>query len=148
MPTGLKEPQLTLAFALEIQGKKVQLFTSVGGLDATVEVVRERLQDAKGADVYVALPAQITYGDLTLSRKISDDLEIYNWHKEVLDGKIEKARTACSVVLFGQDGKETLRWNLTEAWPSKVSYSEMDATAGATVNEELTIVYEHLERVK
>ena len=64
----------------------------------------------------------------------------------VVQGKVDDARTNCSIVALNQANEEVARWNLTNAWPSKVTGPDMDAGGTDYMVEEVTIVHEGVER--
>ena len=65
----------------------------------------------------------------------------------VVQGKIDDARTNCSVIAYSQDNTPIARWEFTDAWPSKVVGPDMDTGSQDYMIEEVTIVHEGLERV-
>ena len=57
-------------------------------------------------------------------------------------------RRNVSIVVLAQDGvTEAVRFNLLNAWPSAWSGAPLDALSNEAAIEELTLVYETLERV-
>ena len=64
-----------------------------------------------------------------------------------MDGKVDDARTNCSIIAYNQANDEVARWNLENAWPSKIAGPEMDSSGTDLMVEEMTIVHEGLERV-
>ena len=65
----------------------------------------------------------------------------------MVDGKIEDARTNCSIIAYNQANEEIARWNFENAWPSKVTGPDMDASGQDYMVEEVTIVHEGMVRV-
>jgi len=73
-------------------------------------------------------------------------MDIWNWRQEVVDGKIEGARTNCSIIAYNTEGGEVARWNLTNAWPSKIDGPAPKSDASEIMMEEVTVVHEGIER--
>jgi hypothetical protein len=51
-----------------------------------------------------------------LTRGFTTSNELWNWHRAVADGRVE--RKAGSVIVSGDDGSVILRYNFFEAWPA------------------------------
>jgi phage tail-like protein len=75
-------------------------------------------------------------------------MEIYNWRKQVEDGKIKDARKTIAISLLDDEGKEVNRWELTAAWPTKYSSPSLNATANEIAIETLEIANEGIKRTK
>ena len=64
----------------------------------------------------------------------------------VIDGKVNQARKDGSLIMFDQEGKELVRYNFERAWPTKVTGPGAKAAGSEVAVEEMTIVFEHIER--
>jgi phage tail-like protein len=62
-------------------------------------------------------PRLVEYSNITLTRGITDDAELWEWAKQSLDGRVERKNG--SIVLLDDTGREKLRWNFVNGWPSK-----------------------------
>jgi phage tail-like protein len=69
------------------------------------------------------------------------DDPILKWRQEVVDGHMDTARRNVSIVVYGVDKKEVMRFNLRNAWPSKYSWSSVGAKSNEAL--EVTVVIEH-----
>ena len=85
------------------------------------------------------LSGQSKYSVIILKWGITDDHSLWDWHKDVTDGKIERKKG--SVVLMSS-GKEKTRWNFTNGWPAKWTGPSFNATANEVAVETLEIVHE------
>ena len=85
-----------------------------------------------------------TYSAITLKRGITDSDELWKWRKTVIDGKAERRNG--SIVLLDDTGAEKIRWNFTNAWPSKWTGPAFNATSNAVAVETLEITHEELKR--
>jgi phage tail-like protein len=74
-------------------------------------------------------------------------MDMWDWRKTVEDGKVEEARINASIVMVKPDGAELARWELINAWPSKITGPSANATTGEVGIEELTLVHEGYKRV-
>ena len=82
---------------------------------------------------------------VSVSKTYTIDLEATS--RADVEGKIDDARTNCSIVAYSQDNAEIARWNFENAWPSKVIGPDMDAGSTTYMVEDVTIVHEGVERV-
>jgi phage tail-like protein len=73
-------------------------------------------------------------------------MELYDWYKKVLDGKINDARRNMSVVLLDDEGQEFVRWDFTEAWPCRYSPPDLYAMDNGVALETFEIAYEIMVR--
>jgi len=143
-----EDPLVAFKFALEIEGKLGGYFMSVSGIGSETEVIEEKITNPDtGEMVLHKIPGRHTWTEVTLKRGVTSNLDIWEWRKMVVEGKITDARTNCSIVALAQDNSEVGRWNFENAWPTKISGPEMDAAGTDYMIEEVTLVHEGLERV-
>lgn len=143
MPTGGRfDPYRAHNFRLEIEGITRAGFREVSGLDAANDPIDYR----EGNDKDLALskvPGLVKYSNVTLKWGITTDPDIWKWRKTAIDGKV--ARKNMSIVLLGEDGSEAKRWNVFEAWCSKLSIPALNATGNDIAIETMEITHERLE---
>ena len=143
---GRTDPLVSYHFHVEIDGITQAQFKECSGLGSSSDVV-EYKESVKGATVYRKQPGALKWNDITLKRGISDVMELWNWRKQIEQGKIAEARKNGSIVLYDQADKEIARWNFKDGWPSKLSGPSVKADASEVAIEELTITHEGMERV-
>ena len=144
----VENPLVAFKFGLEIEGKLAGYFTSVSGIGSESQVIEHKITDAgTGETLIQKIPGRLTWTDITLKRGVTSSVDVWDWRQEVVDGKVEDARTNCSIIAYNQANEEIGRWNLESAWPSKVTGPEMDAGGTDYMVEEITIVHEGLARV-
>jgi phage tail-like protein len=142
-----EDPLVAFKFALEIEGKLTGYFTNVSGIGSETETIEQKVVNDAGETMIYKIPGRHSWTEITLKRGVTSNLDIWQWRKDVLEGKIDKARTNCSIAALAQDNSEVARWNFTNAWPTKVTGPEMDAGGADYMVEEVTIVHEGVERV-
>jgi phage tail-like protein len=91
------------------------------------------------------LPGLHRYANIVIKRGITHDLEWWNWHKQVLDGNVQRRNG--SVVLLDDQGQEQVRWNFFDSWPCKYIGPTLDARGHDVAIETLELAHEGLERV-
>jgi phage tail-like protein len=143
MATGqIKDPYGSFRFSVEIDGIVRAAFKEVSGLEATVEV-----QDYRegGENTTVRkLPGLTKYANIQLKWGMADDLDLYDWHQDVIRGDFERKNG--SIVLFNQKGDEVARWNFVRAWPTKWGGPALNAESSDIAIDTLELVHEGLER--
>jgi phage tail-like protein len=145
---GREDPLLGFNFALDVGGAIKGYFTEVGGIGSESEVVEQKVVSEKGVEVVLRIPGRLKWGDITLKRGITSNMDLWDWRQKVEDGKVKDARKNGSVVMFDRELKEAARWNFVNAWPSKISGPSPKADSNEIGVEELTLVHEHISRVK
>jgi phage tail-like protein len=145
---GREDPLLGFNFALDLSGAIQGYFTEVSGIGSENEVIDHKVVTKKGVEVIQRIPGRLKWGDIVLKRGITSNMDLWDWRKQVEDGKVTDARKNGSIVMFDQSSKEVARWNFVNAWPSKISGPAPKADSNEIGIEELTIVHEHIERAK
>jgi len=144
-----EDPLVAFKFGLEIEGKLTGYFTQVGGIGSETEVIAQKIVNSETGETLIRqIPGRLTWTPITMKRGLTSSVDIWKWREEVVSGKIEKARTNCSIIAYSQDQKEIARWNLENAWPSKVVGPEMDSGSTNYMIEDVTLQHEGVKRVK
>lgn len=143
-----EDPLVAFKFGLEIEGKLSGFFTSVGGIGSESEVVEHKIVNPDtGETIIQKIPGRLAWTDVSLKRGVTSSVDVWEWRQMIVEGKVEDARTNCSIIAYNQANEEIARWNLDNAWPSKVTGPEMDAGSTDYMVEEMTIVHEGMSRV-
>lgn len=142
-----RDPLIVSNFALEIQGVVKAFFKQASGFDNSSEIVTHKMVDAKGRQVVQKIPGELNWGDITLQRGITDDLSLWKWRQQIIDGRINEARKDGSIVLYNQEMTEVARFNFHNGWPSAWKGPDVNAEDNSVGIEEITIAHEGLERV-
>lgn len=142
MPTTRVDPYRGFNFLVEIDGITQAGFQEVGGLDASTDSTDYR----EGADPNHVrkLPGLNKYSAITLKRGITDSDELWKWRQTVIDGKTERKNG--SIVLLNEAGQEKLRWNFSNAWPSKWTGPAFNSTGSAVAVETLELTHEEVKK--
>lgn len=117
-------------------------FRECAGLTASRAAATYR----EGTDKNLAprqIPGLDSYGNITLKRGITDNDELWEWHKKLLAGKTE--RKEVSIILADDKGEEQMRWNLEKCWPINWTGPEFNATADEVAIESLELVHEGIK---
>jgi phage tail-like protein len=142
-PGVFKDPYGAYNFKLVIQGVTEGHFTQCTGLGVRVEALRYR--EGGTSQVVHRLPGRVEYTDVTLRYGLTASKELWMWLDSAMKGAVQRRNV--SVIVLAQDGvTEAVRFNLLNAWPSSWLGAPLDALGHETAIEELTLVYETLER--
>lgn len=136
----ITDPYGNFNFLVEIDGITRAAFQECSGFDATIDVTEQR----EGGDNQTVrkLPGLTKYSNIQLKWGMTDDDELYDWHRKAVLGDIERKNG--SIVLLNRKGEEVKRWNFVRAWPTKWDGPDFNATSSEVAIESLEIVHEGL----
>jgi phage tail-like protein len=136
------DPYRGFNFLVEIDGITQAGFQECSGLDSTTGSIDYR----EGADARHVrkLPGLNSFSAISLKRGVTDSDELWKWRLTVVDGKADLRNG--SVVLLDESGAEKIRWNFSNAWPSKWTGPSFSSTGNAIAVETLEITHEELAR--
>lgn len=143
-----QDPLISAWFGVEFQGQVVGAFRECTGLGSENEVVESKASGPKGEFIIRKIPGRMKWNNITLKRGITDSMDMWKWRKLVEKGEIDQARKNGSIVMFNTSGKEMARWDVVNAWPSKLNGPTANATNNEVAIEELELTHEGYERVK
>ena len=135
------DPYLTSKFYIEIQGIEQASFAECSGLAVETEVFEYQ---EGGLNEYVhKLPGRSKVSNVTLKRGITDSNELWDWYRDVVQGKIERKNV--SIVLYDLEGNEVMRWAFIDAYPVKWSGPAFKADANAISIETLELAHRGMD---
>lgn len=142
-----EDPLAIFQFGLELDGTLEGFFTECSGVGSEHDVIEQQV--VKDGHAWIMkVPGIIKYQDITLKRGITSDMQIWEWRAAAEQGKMDVARKNASVIAFNRNFEEVARWNLYNAWPSKVSGPDFNSASSEFGIEEVTIVHEGFHREK
>ena len=133
-------------FAVELDGVQMAYFQAVSGFSNETELIDDKVVGANGETLIRKLPGQLTWGPITLTRGLTSDMELWNWRQAVITGDTQNMRRNGSIIMYNHNHEEVVRYDFTDAWPSKWTGPAAKADDTAVAVEELEIQYESLER--
>lgn len=139
-----KEPLVSFNFLVEIDGITRAAFHEVSGLDSTINVIEHR-EGGQNITTH-KLPGQVSFSAISLKWGMSDDTDLYLWHRQWVDGDPAATRRNGSIVLLDRQGQEKARWNFFRAWPSKWTGPSFSAEGNDIAIETLELAHEGLVR--
>ncbi|HET7856161.1 MAG TPA: phage tail protein [Gaiellaceae bacterium] len=140
--TQRNDPYKNFNFRVEIDGIGIAAFSEVSGLESETAVIEYRA----GGDPNTVrkLPGVTKYRNIVLRRGITQDHELWNWRKTVVDGNVDRRNG--SIILLDDERNDVARWNFEEGWPCRWEASALNAGSNEVVIETLEIAHEGLER--
>ena len=136
------DPYSNFNFLVEIDGITRAAFQEASGFDSSIDVTEYR---EGGENTTVRkLPTLTKYSNITLKRGLTEDRELWDWHRAAVDGAVD--RKTGSIIVLDRQGTEVVRWNFKEAWPAKWDGPDFNSTSTEVAIEMLELAHEGLER--
>ena len=131
-------------FHFKVMWNDVQMsFQEVSGLDAQSEEIKYRAGDSSVYSV-VKMPGLIKYGNVTMKKGIfKGDNKFWDWFSKIKMNTIE--RTTVTISLIDEKDTETMVGTLKNAWPTKITGTDLKAEGNEVAVESIEIVHEGLE---
>ncbi|MEO6527543.1 MAG: phage tail protein [Gemmatimonadaceae bacterium] len=142
-----QDPLVSAFFTIDFGGSVKGAFRECTGLGSENEVVEYKASGDKGKFIMKKVPGRMKWNNITLKRGITDAMDMWDWRKQVEEGKVESARKNGSIVMYNQQNSEIARWNFVQAWPNKLTGPSANATNNEVGIEELEITHEGYTRV-
>ena len=132
-------------FELTVDGHSLAVFSELVGISSAVDIENVRL-DTNRKHKLKKLPGKRTPPTVTLKRGMTRNIELAAWHELVILGDVA-ARKNVTLTMYDVTGDPVVRYNLTNAWPSKLEIGALKAGASSVLMETVTLVAEFIQRV-
>jgi len=144
MPGERRDPYRNFRFRVEIEGIQQAGFREVSGFDASLDVVEYR----EGNEIITTrkLPGLVKYGNITLKWGVTDSMDMYKWIEDCISGNVE--RKTVTIIAIDEEGGDVATWQVIEAWPTKYSAADFNATASEVAIETLELAHEGMTRTQ
>ena len=128
-------------FQVQWGGTKIG-FTEVTGLDATTDVIEYR--DGASPEYHkTKMPGMQKFGNITMKRgTFQSDNEFYNWWNTHALNTIE--RRDITIALLNETHSPVVVWKIKNAWPVKVTSTDLKADGNEVAIETIEIAHEGL----
>lgn len=139
-----QDPLISNRFYLDLGGVTVTSISEVSGLDIETDVAELTQSTKDGKVVVIKTPGAtpVKGGKITLKYVAFKDDPVLAWRTDVIQGKMASARKNISLILYDLEYSETMRFNFSNAWPSKRSFSNFTSKGNDPVSITLTIEHE------
>jgi phage tail-like protein len=132
-------------FLLEVDGIAEAAFSEATIPEASAGVVEYR--EGNEPPTNRKLKGLNSYGNITLSKGVTESTELYDWWVQVEQGKLEEARRDnAAIVILDEEGNPGPRYQFRNVWISQYDAPDLDASGDAVAIESLELVHEGMER--
>ncbi len=136
-------PHAKFRFRLEIDGLEAGGFSEVSGFDASIDVIEYREGDM--VQTPMKLPGLKKYGNITLKQGLTDSMVLYEWIITGVEGEVD--RKTITITVLDDAGEATASWQVINAWPTKYTAPDFNATSSEVAIESLEIAHEGMTRI-
>lgn len=131
-------------FGLQIDGVMVEYLQEVNGLTMEQDVIEYQQVSANGKPTVKKMPGVKKAGQVTVVRGMTQSASFSQWINESVAGNMAMARKNASIIMMDFMNNPVKRYNLRNAWCSKVEASTVKAGDASALTESVTIVFEEL----
>ncbi len=118
------------------------LFQEVSGLDAQSEEIKYRHGDSPEFSA-IKMPGMKKVGNVTMRKgTFKSDNKFWDWFNQIKMNTIK--RLPVTISLLDETGSPTMVWTLTNAWPTKITGTDLKSEGSEVAIETLEIVHEGL----
>ncbi len=123
-------------------GDAVMSFQEVSGLDVESQPLEYRHGDSPSFST-VKMPGLKKFGDITMKKGVfKSDNKFWDWFNEIKMNTIK--RTPVTIRLLDEAGAPAMVWTLANAWPTKVTGTDLKAAGNEVAVESIEIAHEGL----
>ncbi len=130
-------------FRFEVKwGDAVMSFQEVSGLDMESQPIEYRHGDNPAFSV-IKMPSLQKFSDVTMKKGVfKGDNKFWDWFNEIKMNTIK--RVPVTISLLDEAGKPTMVWTLANAWPNKISGTDLKSTGNEVAVETIVVSHEGL----
>jgi phage tail-like protein len=140
-------PYIESSFFIELSlynGNPLASFSGITGGSMSIVVVEYTHLYDEGNSAGIYIPSATSFEPITLSLGVTDDLQLWRWWYVNANG--ERDRRNLTLKARGTNGDEA-EWTLEDAWPSRISGFNFDASSNKYFLASVTLVVENIIRV-
>jgi phage tail-like protein len=120
----------------------VMSFQEVSGLDVEAQPIEYRHGDSPAFSV-LKMPGLKKYSDVTMKKGVfKADNKFWEWFNEIKMNVVK--RKAVTISLLDEAGSNTMVWTLANAWPTKITGTDLKSTGNEVAVETIVIAHEGL----
>ena len=120
----------------------VMSFQEVSGLDMEAQAIEYRHGDSKEFSV-IKMPGLKKFSDVTMKKGVfKADNKFWEWFKQIEMNTIK--RVPVTISLLDEAGAPTMVWTLTNAWPTKITGTDLKSQGNEVAVETIVIAHEGL----
>ena len=121
-------------------------FQEVSGMDVENQIIEYRKSNSPQFSTE-KMPGIAKYGNITMKRGVFvNDNNFWNWHQEISMNTIK--RRTILIKLLDENGKVTMQWQLDNAWPTKITSTDLKSDGNEVAVDTLEVAHEKLTITK
>ena len=121
---------------------EVMHFQEVSGLDADSQPLEYRHGNSKVFSV-IKMPGVMKSGNITMKKGIfKSDNKFWDWFSQIKMNTIK--RMLVTISLLDESGSPTMVWTLNNAWPTKITGTDLKSEGNEVAIETIEVAYESL----
>jgi phage tail-like protein len=115
-------------------------FQEVSGLDMETQVIEYRAGNSPTFST-IKMPGIAKSGNVTLKKGIfAKDNTFFDWQKKITMNTVQ--RSTVTIRLLDESGSPTMTWTLTNAWPTKITGTDLKSDGNEVAVESLELAHE------
>ena len=124
-------------------GDSIANFQEVSGLDTETQVIEYRQGDSSKFST-VKMPGIAKFSNVTMKKGIFvNDNNFWKWFDAIKMNTIKREKV--TIQLLDEAGSPTMTWILTNAWPTKITGTDLKSDANEVAVETLELAHEGLK---
>ncbi|MFH8975982.1 phage tail protein [Streptomyces sp. NPDC017890] len=131
-------------FGLQIDGVMVEYLSEVNGISIEQDVIKTYQNTPQGSLEVALLPGTTKDGQCTVVRGMTQSPAFTSWINDSIAGQMSTARKNASIIMMDYQSNPVKRYNMRNAWCSKIDASALKAGEASQLTETVTIVFEEL----
>ena len=117
-------------------------FQEVSGLDIEAQPINYRHGNSPVFSE-ISMPGTVKNGNVTMKKGIfAKDNAFWDWYVKIKMNTIERQNVV--IKLLDEGGNPTMTWTLTNAWPTKISSTDLKSDGSEVAVESIEIAHEGL----
>lgn len=117
-------------------------FQEVSGMDVENQIIEYRKSNSPEFSTE-KMPGIVKYGNVTMKRGVFvNDNTFWDWHAQITMNTIE--RRTVLIKLLDENGDVTMQWQLDNAWPTKISSTDLKSDGNEVAVDTIEIAHEKL----
>ncbi|MDE7367746.1 MAG: phage tail protein [Lachnospiraceae bacterium] len=137
-------PHGKFRYTVELEGLELGGFSEVSGFDASIDVIEYREGDK--VQTPMKIPGLKKYGNITLKQGVADKDALYKWMETGFEKDVN--RQTVTITLLDINGEPAASWQVINAWPTKYTAPDFNATSSEIAVETLELAHEGMTRTK
>ncbi|KXU94005.1 phage tail protein [Caballeronia megalochromosomata] len=127
-------------FSVDIGSQLNLPFQEVSGLDTEAQLIEYRAGNSKGFST-IKMPGIKKYGNVTMKKGIFvKDNKFFDMYSKISMNLIK--RVSVTIKLLDQNGSPAMIWMLANAWPTKITGTDLKADGNEVAVETIEFAHE------